>query len=297
MLLSKKRIQFRFNHQPPDFLPLAVRSTGESELALGSEMEPPLHKWFSEIFWSEWGCGEFRLGRKTVRVSGAEIFFLLPGELHDIHPVSERWKYHWFTLDHPESASWIAAMGLRERPLPARRCPVELFHELYAKITLGTVAGDREAAHLAHAILLAAMEGSLSAFAERRPTWVEQCRKTIDENYGDAQLNVTAIAREMKIHRATLFRAFVAAFGMTPSSYLQSRRVHHAMELLKNTDIPIKEVSNQVGLNDANYLARLLVRTCGMSPRQFRASHRGASSREKWDPAELRPYPSRRSRS
>lgn len=274
MLLSKKRSLFRFNHQPPDFLPLAVRSVGEYELAAGSEMEPPLTKWFCEIFWSEWGSGEFRLGRKTIRVSDAQIFYLLPGELHDIHPVSERWKYHWFTLDHPESALWIAAMGLRERPLPARRCPVELFNELYTKVSLGTVAADREAAHIAHAILLAAMEGSLPAFAERRPTWVEQCRQAIDENYGDPDLNVTAISREMKIHRATLFRAFVAAFGMTPSSYLQSRRVHHAMELLKNSDISIKEVSNQVGLNDANYLARLLVRTSGMSPRQFRAAHR-----------------------
>lgn len=274
MLPSPKIAHYRFNPQPPPFLPLAVRSVGEYDLPVESEPDPPQHKWFTEIFWSESGCGEFHFAKHRVTVRDHEIFFLLPGELHDIKPLGRRWKYHWFTLDHPDSRQWLEAMGLLARPLPARHCPTGLFRKLQKAVSLGTVAGDRDAAHLAHAILLAAMEGSLPAYSQNRPTWVEQCRGRIDRDYADPQLNVTAIARAMQVHRATLFRAFVAAYGMTPSHYLQSRRVHHAMEQLKKTDAPIKEVAAGVGLNDANYLARLLGKICGLSPRQFRAAYR-----------------------
>jgi AraC-like DNA-binding protein len=274
MLPSQKTAFYRFNPQPPPFLPLSVRSVGEYDIAIGQEVDPPFHKSFIQIFWSESGGGEFQIAKRRVRVRENEIFFLLPGELHHLHSLATRWKYHWLTLDHPESRQWIEGLGLRTRPLPARRCPVEIFRSLQQTVRLGTVAADRQAAHLAHALLLAAMEGSLPAFDERRPTWVEQCRIRIDADYADPQLNVTAIAHGMRVHRATLFRAFVATYGMTPSHYLQSRRVHHAMELLKETDASIKEVAARVGLNDANYLARLLGKICGQSPRQFREAYR-----------------------
>jgi AraC-like DNA-binding protein len=274
MLPSRKTAVYRFNRQPMPYLPLAVRSAGTYDLAPDTEPEPPVHKWFTQIFWSETGTGEFHCGKRRVAVQGGEIFFLLPGELHDIKPLGARWKYHWLTLDHPDSRQWIEGMGLLTRPLPARSCPKELFRKLQKTLRLGTVAGDRKAAHLAHAILLSAMEGSLPAFAQNRPLWVEQCRRRIDGEYADPALNVTEMARGMKIHRATLFRAFISAYGMTPSHYLQSRRVHHAMELLKGTDASIKEVAISVGLNDANYLARLLGRICGLSPRQFRSAYR-----------------------
>jgi AraC-type DNA-binding domain-containing proteins len=274
MLPAHKISLFRFNPQPPPCLPLTVRSVGEYDIPGGTVVDPPVHKAFTQIFWTESGVGEFHFAKRHVRVREQEIFFLLPGELHDLRAVSPRWKYHWFTLDHPDSRQWIESMGLRTRPLPARRCPVELFRSLQETVRQGTVAGDREAAHLAHALLLAAMEGSLPAFAEQHPSWVEQCRKRIDAEFADPQLNVTALARDMRVHRATLFRAFLAAYGMTPSHYLQSRRVHHAMQLLKETDASIKEVAAGVGLNDPNYLARLLGKICGLTPRQFRAAYR-----------------------
>lgn len=274
MLRTRTKALYRFNPLPPPCLPLAVRSVGEYDLGPDSLPDPPVHKWFTQIFWTETGSGEFHFAKRRVRVRDREIFFLLPGELHDIGRISDRWKYHWLTLDHPDSRQWIEAMGLRARPLPSRGCPVDLFRSLQKHVALGTVAGDRQAAHLAHALLLAAMEGSLPAFAEKRPTWVEQCRRRIDEDFSDPTLNVAALAGAMRIHRATLFRAFVAAYGMTPSHYLQSRRVHQAMEKLRHSELAIKEIAASVGLSDANYLARVLNKVCGMSPTQFRAHHR-----------------------
>lgn len=274
MLRSEKTSVFRFNHELPPHLPLAVRSSGSYTMVPGSQEEAPQVKWFSQIFWSEEGEGEFVLSRRRIRVRGSGVFYLLPGEVHDIRPVSRPWTYHWLTLDHHQSAGWLEAFGFTRRPLPARECPVGMFRTLQELVGKGTPAGDREAAHQAHGVLLAALEGSLAPLSKPHSSWVEACRRRMDEDYADPQLNVAAMAEAMQVHRATLFRAFVAAHGMTPSSYLQNRRLHQAMELLKASDTPIKDVARRVGMNDANYLARLIRRVTGVSPRRFRAGYR-----------------------
>lgn len=274
MLHPLKNSVYRFNHELPPHLPLAVRSAGEYILTPDAPIERPQRKWFCEIFWSEKGCGEFELDKQQIQVTDCEIFFLLPGEMHSVRALSKPWKYHWFTLDHPQSPAWLEALGFTQRPLPAQHCPVDLFDDLRAAVKKGTMPGDREAAHHAHSILLAAMEGSLAPFAKMRRSWVGECRQRIDKGYTDPQLDVAAIAKGMQIHRATLFRAFLEAYGMTPSQYLQSRRLHHAMELLKQSDAPIKEVAVLVGMNDANYLGRLIRKVSGVPPQRFRENYR-----------------------
>ena len=270
MLHSKKVCIYRFNPEP--HFPLAVRSAGVYTLVPGSLIEPSQRKWFSEIFWSEKGVGEFELENQRVQVRNNEIFFLYPGEIHNIKPLTPSWKYHWFALDHPQSKQWLEAFGCTRRPIHSRNCPVELFKKLRTALEKCTMQGDREASHHAHAILLKLIEECPST--DVHVSWPEQCRQLIDEGYSDPQLNVEAIALKTGIHRTTLFRAFRGIYGMTPSHYLQSRRLHHAIELLIQSDTPIKEVALKVGLLDANYLARLLRKTTGQSPSSLRASHR-----------------------
>ena len=274
MLRSRKTSIYRFNHELPPHMPLAVRSVGRYMLTPGSQIEPPMTKWFCELFWSEQGQGEFMLNKKHVVVKSTDIFYLLPGEIHDIRPLSRTWTYHWFTLDHPHSTAWFEAFGLTRRPLRARRCPVELFDRLRDVLRKGTARGDREAAHLAHGILVEAVEEGLAPLTRQRLPWVDQCRHEIDNRATDPLFDITALAAQMGVHRVTLFRAFRSAYGINPSRYLQSRRLHHAMELLKQSDLPIKEVATASGLNDANYMARLLRAVVGQSPHQFRAAYR-----------------------
>lgn len=279
MLHSQKKITFRFGSQPPADLPLTVRSCGSYTLLPGSQPEPPAQKWFSEIFWSEQGCGEFALQDKWLRLEGPCLFFLLPGEVHHIRPLSEQWTYHWLTLDHPASAQWLKAFGLSERPLPMRGCPRALFARLYRSLQQGTAEADRQAAHHAHAILLAALELRKSTSAHTPQPWVEECRRLMDKGYTDPELNISALAEELGIHRATLFRAFSQRYRMTPSHYLQSRRLHQAMTLLQQTDLLIKAISPAVGFADANYFARLLKKVSGFNPQQFRQMYRQQDSR------------------
>jgi AraC-like DNA-binding protein len=233
-----------------------------------------MQKWFSEVFWSEQGCGEFKLKNKWVQISGPGLFHLLPGEIHDIRARSNRWTYHWFTLDHPQSASLLKAFGLNDRPIAMHGCPVQLFQRMFQLIREGNTNADREAANCAHMLLVEALRKRKTPGASTSPSWLEACRQRIDRDYSNAQLNVSALVEELGIHRTTLFRAFLQSYQMTPSHYLQSRRLQSAMDLLKQTDLPVKTVAQRVGFSDSNYLARLLRKVSGLSPIQFRLMHK-----------------------
>jgi AraC-like DNA-binding protein len=271
---SQKTSDYRFNYELPQGLPLAVRSVGEYQLSPNSQIERPVRKWFSEIFWSVKGCGEFRLGNRRYEVRGCSVFYLLPGEVHDVRPLSQRWKFHWFTLDHGQSPLWLEAFGLTHRPFTVLRFPSDLFRNLRLAVRKGTRRGDQEAAHCAHAILLAAMEGNREPSVRLPASWVENCRHRIDLGFADPEINITAIAQEIGVHRATLFRAFLAEYGMTPSRYLQSLRLRKAMELLKSSDAPIKQIAADSGIKDPNYFARLFQKVSGRVPSMFRAAYR-----------------------
>jgi len=95
----------------------------------------------------------------------------------------------------------------------------------------------------------------------------------IEQDYTNPKLNINELAERLQVHRATLFRAFKQTYKMTPSQYLQNRRLHYAMELLKAGRHSIKEVARLSGITDQNYLTKLIRRKSGFSPRDFRASY------------------------
>ncbi|WP_269541115.1 helix-turn-helix domain-containing protein [Cerasicoccus fimbriatus] len=266
---------YRFNNQPPDDLPLTVRSCGSYSLTAQSSVEAPRKKWFSELFWSQEGCGEFELDGRWLKVDGTAVFFLLPGETHHIRPISDHWTYHWLTLDHPDSARWLQGFGMSERIVPMSDCPVHLFKSLYKIIDSAALTSDTEAAQMAHEILLTTRDLRRTANLAKS-TWLEECRQRIDQDFADSQLNISQLAQDCGVHRTTLFRSFRQHYSMLPSHYLQNRRLHRAMDLLKQTDLPIKAVSHDVGFSDPNYMARLFKKVTGQTPIEFRIAHRQA---------------------
>lgn len=272
MLQHEKTMVFRFRRETPANLPLAVRACGTHFLVPHCPPPPTYQKWFSEVYWTEKGCGEFELGNTKVRVRENEIFYYLPGEFHTLRPISDPWHYHWFTLDQELSPRWLEAFGFVTRPFQASRCPSELFRKLQDALREATNEGDRRASEIAYSILLAASE-RIPDHSDVRHNLSLQCKRLMDERFADSRLNIKTISAELRVHRATLLRLFRNTYGTTPSQYLQSRRLHHAIDLLKNGELQVQEIAAQVGMTDSNYLTRMIRKVSGMSPKKLRANY------------------------
>lgn len=67
-----------------------------------------------------------------------------------------------------------------------------------------------------------------------------------------------------------LTKIFKETYGVTIISYLETRRITQAKNLLRFTDMTVDEISAAIGMNDANYLARRFRKIEGMSPGEYR---------------------------
>lgn len=66
-------------------------------------------------------------------------------------------------------------------------------------------------------------------------------------------------------------RFFRTAYNRTFLEYLTAYRVERAEELLRQTDIPVREIAAKVGYTDANYFTKVFKRHCGSTPTEYRA--------------------------
>ena len=71
-----------------------------------------------------------------------------------------------------------------------------------------------------------------------------------------------------------LSRLFRKEMEMTFISYLKSQRIERAKQLLKDSDLPITNVSLDLSFQDANYFCKAFKKEVGVSPSEYRRRYR-----------------------
>ncbi len=256
-------------------LPLVVRSVGCYRVTRDfAEAHRP--RWFTELFWTVAGEGLWRIDGTTHRARAGEFFIYRPGEPHDLAAGPAGWEYRWITFDGRDTLRLLEMFGL-PRSGRAGACPEAEFDRVEAALSRPTLEGVREASVAAYAILAAAGRRSAGP-REGEAGGAEAVRHELDACYTDADAGVETVAAALGQHRTTVLRAFTAAYGVTPSTYLARRRLQHALSLLRTTAMPVAEVAAAAGFRSPEYLARVVREETGGSPRAFRA---GADERER----------------
>jgi AraC-like DNA-binding protein len=77
-------------------------------------------------------------------------------------------------------------------------------------------------------------------------------------------LEVLAEIAQLSVHHFA--RAFRQSLGIPPHNYIVQRRVEHAQQLVRNTDLPLSEIAIVAGFTDQSHLARHFRTITGVSP-------------------------------
>ena len=96
----------------------------------------------------------------------------------------------------------------------------------------------------------------------------------VRENMRDPSVTVNDLAKKLGVHRMTLNKHFKAEMEMTPGKYLDSIRLQHAMRLLRDTPLSLKEISERSGIINQSYFCRLIREATGVSPGEYREKFR-----------------------
>lgn len=84
------------------------------------------------------------------------------------------------------------------------------------------------------------------------------------------------IASRYGCSREHLCRVFHERLGLPPGQFVTRARIHHALRLLEQTQLPIHEVARQSGFPTVNALRRRIVESHGMTPTVLRQRLIGA---------------------
>jgi len=90
----------------------------------------------------------------------------------------------------------------------------------------------------------------------------------------DQNISLEALAEMAGLSTHHFARAFKQTVGMPPHGYVLQRRIEHAQQMLRNTDLPMSEIALSAGFSDQSHLARHFRWITGMSTSAARREQR-----------------------
>ena len=91
----------------------------------------------------------------------------------------------------------------------------------------------------------------------------------IHSNYTRA-IDLDTLCKETAMSKFHFLRMFKSLYGVTPYQYLTRVRMEQATRLLKQTNSPVTEISDQLGFEYANSFIKAFQKAYGTSPLQYR---------------------------
>lgn len=106
--------------------------------------------------------------------------------------------------------------------------------------------------------------------AQGTPPVISHARAYIDRHYADKDLNIQQIARAVGLSPNRLSTLFRNQTGQTINTYVTSRRIERAKELLLQGHHKVFEVADQVGYGSSQYFSKVFCQLTGHTPQAYR---------------------------
>ncbi len=99
---------------------------------------------------------------------------------------------------------------------------------------------------------------------------IHQIMNYIQEVFADSNLGLGMVATHFNISEGYVSSLFKEQAGINFTDYVENQRIDKACDLLKETDININEIGEQVGYNSVQSFRRAFKRLHGISPSEMR---------------------------
>ncbi|HEY2602799.1 MAG TPA: helix-turn-helix transcriptional regulator [Thermoleophilaceae bacterium] len=107
---------------------------------------------------------------------------------------------------------------------------------------------------------------------ERRQALFDEAVTIIERDY-PYTIDLNTVAAEIATSRRQLQRAFAEVGRTSFRTFLAEVRMRHALDLLKEGDVPVRQVAHSVGYRQPAQFAKTFRRHHGAPPSSFRASN------------------------
>ncbi|MFA9560214.1 AraC family transcriptional regulator [Evansella sp. AB-rgal1] len=225
------------------------------------------------------GEGNFTFNGKEYSLPKGRGVLLKPYEPHSYYTTGKKWSTIYVTFG---GASVVSILDTLKLNFSSMYSDMEDFQfaqiivEMMKKIEADAEFSKHDLSSYLYGFLINLRkhgkinnQPSLSHFYEKVRPIVEWLETVYAEEVG-----LEDMANHMNVSAQYLNRLFQDTFGLSPYSFLIQLRINKAKEILiRNPDIPLKNVAFLVGFNDASNFVATFKKKEGITPKRFRDLH------------------------
>ena len=209
-------------------------------------------------------------GKPVVLQRGMAILVPLPSPARYWLAKGDEWEFCYITLDGDMTRDLFQLLIRKHGQvwnIPPAHAAIDVIRDLHRRILNKRIPDEFESANIAHCFLMALFHFQLKPDQPRSEP-VERVIRLVERDYCDTNLDVTRIASEAGYSRYHLSRLFRREMGIGPYAFLQQVRLRHALDLVANTELPLKQVAFNCGYSNyvhfCSEFKRRTHRTAGM---------------------------------
>lgn len=226
------------------------------------------------------GCIHYK-GREHVAHAGDCVFLDCTNEYSHM-PLDERWSLKWVHFsggnvrelyeNYLQNGGKCVFQSMRFLAYS------DLLTQIFRIASMDDSARDmRLYEKLVSLLVMLSGESSLQendALFEHSIRDMNPIKQYLEEHYPE-KISLDSLAEMFYVNKFYMTRIFKKQYGISIVNYLTQVRITHAKELLRFTDMPIEHISQECGMNDANYFSRVFRKVEGTSPGEFRRMWQG----------------------
>ncbi len=222
------------------------------------------------------GKGEVFMRNKQYRME-ADDFVIIPGGMPHSYTADERdpWSIYWIHFKGTVAGSIVFNIKKRsglQGYIRFKERSIRLFDEMYAQLEKGYSNDNLICANMCLPHFF-----STFLFNDKYDTSGKLSNKdaidlAIDflSRHTARVLSLEEIALEVNLSPSHFSYLFKKKTGFSPMEYFNHLKVQMACQYLLFTQLRIKEISQEVGIEDQYYFSRMFTKVMGMSPNEYR---------------------------
>ncbi len=215
--------------------------------------------------------------QQETELNEGDMFLLFPGECHTYHPDPETgWKSYWIGFKGKNIDERVGLRFLlREKPIyhiGFSSVIVQLYESAYATATAEEAYSQQLLAGIVNHLI--GMMYSLERNIELNKNhahvdMVNRARLRIREAL-ESSLTIQQVAEELGVSYSNFRKLFKEYTGLSPAAYQQDLKLQRAKELLKTTNLSIKEIAYRLNFDSPDYFSAKFKIKTGRKPSEMR---------------------------
>jgi AraC-like DNA-binding protein len=239
-----------------------------------------------QMIYIQGGRGSFESSStKTRKIGPGTTFLLFPGIWHRYRPdFGAGWTESWIELSGPYMDQ-LRKAGIIDPKNPVYRMRVvdeveDLLEAAHHLVRTKPPAFSVRLGLLAVQILTLLHPSSLrrQAVPRRMERLISEAQALLAQNL-EAGFSAEQIARQLGIGYSYFRREFKGQTGFSPKQYHIEIRHRRAKDMLRNSSLTIKEISERLGYHSPYHLSSDFSQRAGLPPTQWRSDGRRMASR------------------